>query len=477
MRHLIRIVPSLLSLLTGSAFAETDPAPAWSDRRILVRFTTGTTPESSEVANVCTLVNGTLEWWATEMVPRLAVIRVPSGTVETAIPIAAACGGVAYAEHDVILKLHRQSSNAYLGTSDTHFSDQWWARNTGQTVHGVSGTAGADCRAFDAWEIATNGAGVITVVFDTGVNYLHDDLAPNVWTNPGETANGIDDDLNGFKDDLHGIGVDRTVSGPQDNCSVTIVSSSDCISDVGDYWLGDPLYVLCGSDSYDVQGSVPRARAASDSGGHGTTVAALIGSVGDNARNVAGVAWQAKIMSIRVFNGCHYGLASDFLKGFEYAYKKGAKVANCSFGFFSYSQAMYDAFFSASADGLLCIISAGNNATDLDQTSNPMNEYPAEFPFDGIVCVAATDQFDHLASFSNYGGTSVDLGAPGVNMRGYWNSADTLAGGYYLSKFWDGTSFASAASSGNRRATLDIPSDLDRRTGEVSYFMLCQTVG
>lgn len=139
-----------------------------------------------------------------------------------------------------------------LEPNDRYFSELWGLDNTGQT----GGAADADIDAPEAWDIQTGSDDVLIAVIDTGVDYDHEDLAPNTWTNFGETPdNGVDDDHNGFVDDVKGWDFCKLNDGEDDN---------------------DPM----------------------DDMGHGTHCAGIIAAVGDNNKGVVGVNWHAKILPI-----------------------------------------------------------------------------------------------------------------------------------------------------------------------------------
>ncbi len=258
--------------------------------------------------------------------------------------------------------------------NDPSFDQLWGLNNTAQT----GGKLDADIDAPEAWNIQT-GNNVVVGVIDTGVDYNHPDLAANIWTNPGEIAgDGIDNDGNGYVDDIHGY----------------------------DFSDGD-------SNPLDYQG-------------HGTHVAGTIAAVGNNSTGVAGVNWSAKILPIKIFPN-----ATDFniVKAIEYSANMGVKVTNNSWGGGPGSAALKDAIQFAGSKGQLFIAAAGNDGTNTDIFPH----YPSSFNLDNIISVAATDHNDALAGFSNYGATSVDLGAPGVNIY------STIPGGY---GYKSGTSMA-----------------------------------
>ncbi len=261
---------------------------------------------------------------------------------------------------------------------DPSFSDGslWGLRNTGQ----AGGTAGADISAVEAWDIRSDASDVVVAVIDTGVRLTHEDLATNLWINPGEiSGNGIDDDGNGVIDDVHGF---------------------DAI-DGG----GDP----------------------SDEDGHGTHVAGTVGAAGNNATGVTGVAWKVQIMPIR-FLGAGGGFLSDAIEGIAYAQANGATILNNSWGGGGFSTTLRNAIADLAADDILFVAAAGNDGVDSDVTPG----YPAAYDLPHIVSVAASDRNDQMAAFSNFGATSVDLAAPGASIRSTFNGGDasyaTLSG-------------------------------------------------
>ena len=254
----------------------------------------------------------------------------------------------------------------------------WGLHNTGAS----GGTAGADIDAFEAWDI-TDGSGVTIAVIDSGIEASHPDLAPNLWTNPGEIAgNGIDDDGNGYIDDVHGY---------------------DFVN--GD---GNPA----------------------DSDGHGTHVAGSAAAAGDDGEGVVGVAYGAKIMTLQFFDGNAGGYSSIASAAIRYAVNNGADVINASWGSYGSSTAIYNAIAYARSHGVMFIAAAGNEGNDNDS----YGLYPASYDLDNVISVAASDRNDRLVSYSNYGSNQVDLAAPGDQIVSTYPGSDWA----YL----DGTSMA-----------------------------------
>jgi subtilisin family serine protease len=248
--------------------------------------------------------------------------------------------------------------------NDVRFLELWGMNNDGQT----GGTVDADIDAPEAWNIATgvpDGSDVIVGVIDSGVDYLHPDLAGNMWVNPGEIPdNGVDDDGNGYVDDVHGY---------------------DFYQDDGD---------------------------PSDAAGHGTHCAGTIAGIGDNGIGVAGVNWRCKLMALRFLSAQGSGSTMDAIEAVNYGVANGARILSNSWGGGGYSQSLETAIADARDQGVLFVAAAGNSGVDND--SQP--HYPSSYDVSNVISVAATDDDDALASFSSYGAESVDLGAPGVGI-------------------------------------------------------------
>ena len=312
------------------------------------------------------------------------LVQISGITVEEAINLLKDDPRIEYVEPNYIFQLDAVPN-------DTYFDLLWGMHNTGQTW----GTPDADIDAEKAWDISI-GDSVIIGVMDTGVDTAHVDLMGNLWTNPGEIPNNsIDDDGNGYIDDIHGWDFVNDDNNPDD-----------------------------------------------DIDGHGSHVSGTIAAVGDNSIGVVGVCWSARIMALKICEGGCY--LSSAISALEYAIKMGAKLTSNSWGGTTYSQSLKNAIDSTGAHGMLLIASAGNDRLNNDVSPR----YPGSYNSENIIAVAATDHNDGLADEpgwgSNYGLTTVDLAAPGVNILSTVPPA--LYGTDY--EYFSGTSMATPHVSG-----------------------------
>ena len=173
-----------------------------------------------------------------------------------------------------------------------------------------------------------------------------------------------------------------------------------------------------------------------DLNGHGTHLAGVIGAVGNNSSGIAGICWKASIMAVRVLDAFGAGTTSTIVQGINFAIAQGAKVINLSLGGPYFDPAFSNAISDAQSNGVVVVVAAGNAGANNDSGSTPF--YPCNFSQVNLVCVAALDQSYQLASFSNYGATSVDVGAPGTNILSQWAGmnaiiSDTFTSGWTFS--------------------------------------------
>ncbi len=259
----------------------------------------------------------------------------------------------------------------------------WGLENTGQVIGGLTGLAGVDVDVAGAWTHTRGARDVVVGVVDTGIDVRHPDLAANIWHNPGEVAgNGVDDDHNGYVDDVTGWDFHH------DDATV----------------FDDPV-----ADR------------------HGTHVAGTIAAVGNDGHGIVGVAPGVRILPLKFMGDDGSGWTSDAVAALEYAAAMGVDVVNLSWGGPDSSRALSEAIASLDA---VVVAAAGNDGLDLDTSAI----YPAAFPHRTILSVAAVDGRGRLASFSNTGASTVDVGAPGVGVL------STIPGGQYA--WMGGTSMA-----------------------------------
>jgi len=302
-----------------------------------------------------------------KLVPGLTLVKLPENlSVENALVVFKNASGVLYAEPNYKIKLLSIIPN------DTRFDELWGMHNTGQT----GGTDNADIDAPEAWDFHTGSTDIIVAVIDSGVDYTHPDLAANMWVNTGEIpGNGIDDDGNGYVDDVYGYDFADDDSNPKD------------------YYF------------------------------HGTHCAGTVGALGNNGEGVAGVCWTVKIMNLKIFP--NYGeewFISGAIEAIEYGVDKGAQVLSNSWGGGPYSESLKNAIQAADANGVLFIAAAGNEDSDNDQYPH---HYPSGYDCNNIISVMATNHNDERWESSNYGPTSVDIGAPGTDILSTFPTYET----------------------------------------------------
>lgn len=272
---------------------------------------------------------------------------------------------------------------------------------------GTTNTNGADAE--EAWSLGFTGSNSVYIgVIDEGVQHTHPDLAANMWVNPYDVVDGIDNDGNGYIDDTNGwdfYNRDRTV--------------------------------------YD----------SGDGDAHGTHVSGTIGGRGGNGAGVVGVNWNVSIISTK-FLGPTGGYTSDAVSAINYLRdlktRHGLNIvaSNNSWGGGGYSSALHTAILRAAKQGILFVAAAGNASSNNDTTANYPSNYTTlqgtsvEGPasYEAVIAVAAINSTGGLASFSNYGATTVDIGAPGVSIL------STVPTNSYAS--YNGTSMAAPHVSG-----------------------------
>jgi subtilisin family serine protease len=323
---------------------------------------------------------------------RLALVRPRSGTAtDTLRKRLARHPDVAYAEPDYF-----QFASAAKTPDDPYYTLDYAL---------VDSPDDHDIDAPTAWGTRTGCAKV--AVLDTGIDTDHPDLAANVYKSDDKPNNGKDDDKNGYVDDAYGY---NAIAG---------------------------------------KGS------GQDDNGHGTHVAGIVASRGNNRNGNAGICWSAKLVAVKFMNSRGKGSTSDAIEGIRYAVEKGLKIINCSFGSSSKSSALHDAVDYAQSHNALLVVAAGNDGKNIDKS--PV--YPASFTDSNILAVAASTSGDGLASFSNFGSESVDVAAPGDDIFSTY-----MGGGY---KTLSGTSMAAPYAAG--LAAMLRKQESDAHYGDLRY--------
>ena len=368
-------------------------------REVLVRFRRA--PRATDLNSLA----GDADADAVARIGRTGLYRLRSRSLNasTLIERLARRGDVEYAEPNYLVSI--------VGTpNDPSFPSLWGLENLGQLVGGVPGVPGADIHAQAAWDVSTGSPNKVVAVIDTGVDYTHDDLAANIWTAPAA-----------FTVNVGGV----------------------------------PVTCAAGTHGFN---AILRTCDPMDDHNHGTHVSGTIGAVGNNQLGVAGVNWTTRIMGIKFLNADGGGSIADAISGIEFAIgtkqafaaSLGAdiRVLSNSWAGSGFSQALLDEVNAANDANMLFVAAAGNSSRDNDIFPT----YPARFNAENVVAVAATNNLDQLAWFSNYGDQSVHLGAPGDNIL------STVIGNSYLAA--SGTSMATPHVSGAAALLLSV-CDLD----------------
>jgi subtilisin family serine protease len=342
------------------------------------------------------------------------LVKLPEGAdIEEVLELYLEDPDVEHAEPNYFVHANETQPN------DPYFDRLWGLRNDGDN-NGINGTEDADIDAPEAWDVTTGSGDVVVAVIDSGVDVNHPDLQSNIWTNPGETPdNGVDDDDNGFIDDVNGW----------------------------DFYVND---------------KDPR-----DAHGHGTHVAGTIAAVGNNGIGITGVSWSAKIMALRFLDAWGSGTTANAISAIEYANNMGADIINNSWGGGGYVRALKEAIDASDA---VVVCAAGNSGRNNDGIPH----YPSSYTSTNIVAVAASNQDDQLAWFSNRGAVSVDVAAPGTNIysaapgrKTVWQDdfSDGNTGGWTpggIKNSWNATNEAAFS---DTYALTDSPQFLDRFAG------------
>ena len=246
--------------------------------------------------------------------------------------------------------------------NDPSFNQQWALSNTGQN----GGRAGSDISALSAWDVTTGSQAAVVAVLDSGVDYRHPDLAPNMWVRPASIPASV-------------VGMHGYDTGDDD---------------------GDPMD--------DTPGA----------GGHGTHVAGIIGARGGNGIGISGINQTASILALKIgdSSGAITGDLAAMTKLVELKQTYGVNIvaANASYGYYGPPmQQDRDAISLLNSAGILLVAAAGNSNRNND---GGVHHYPSDYDLANIIGVASTGNNDSRAPYSSYGRTSIDVAAPGGAM-------------------------------------------------------------
>lgn len=366
-----------LGFFAGAGHAAPPPGSAGSSHRympgeVLVQFHAGATANEQAAAlrSVGGASLGRLRA-ATRTSGRLDHVALRAGLgTEAAIRALRAHPVIKFAEPNWIYQHGATSNDPYY---------------TNGSLWGMYGDASIPTNQYgsqagEAWAAgATGSKGVYVGVIDEGIDYNHPDLAANIWTNPYDAADGRDNDGNGYVDDVRGW----------------------------DFANND-------NSIYD-----PRTKRDTSTDSHGTHVSGTIGGVGGNGVGVAGVNWNVTLISGK-FLGSNGGTTAGAIKAVDYftdlKKRHGLNIVatSNSWGGGGYSQALYDAIERANAANILFVAAAGNGGSDgIGDNNDTTPHYPSSYTNSNIITVASITNTGAKSGFSNFGATSVDVGAPG----------------------------------------------------------------
>jgi subtilisin family serine protease len=322
-------------------------------------------------------------------VGELALLQLPAGRdIAAAVRTLSANPIVEYAEPNWTYT-HQDASN------DTYY--------TNGSLWGMYGNATSPANQYgsqagEAWNGGHTACNNVYVgIIDEGFMFNHEDLAANSWTNTFDAADGVDNDGNGYVDDIHG-------------------------------------WDFAGNDNTTFDGTTDD---------HGTHVSGTIAGQGGNGKGVAGMCWSGiKLISAK-FLGRNGGTTANAIKAVDYITdlktRHGLNIVatNNSWGGGGFSQGLQDAIGRANTANILFVAAAGNSASDNDTTPS----YPSNYPNANVIAVASITSTGALSSFSQWGATTVDIGAPG---SGIYSSVPVKSGKNVVSGYasYSGTSMA-----------------------------------
>ncbi|MBV9251912.1 MAG: S8 family serine peptidase [Acetobacteraceae bacterium] len=376
----------LIALLIGPALSRNGPPPAPKEQLLavpgqaLVKFRPGATEAAIAEAHGLT---GASELRRFQRIQGLVHVKLPDGKrMDDVLAAYRTHPSVEYATPDYLRKLAATPNDPFFTNGSL-----WGLQNPT--------TRGNDIHAPDAWNLTTGSHDVVVMVIDSGIDYTHEDLAPNMWRNTADCFNdGIDHDHNGWINDCFGINPSGGNANPMDD-TATI-------------------------------------------GSHGTTVAGIIGAAGNNGIGIVGVNWQIGLMACKAFDSTGVGPDSAIITCLDYALmmkQRGVNIVatNNSGAGAPFDPALRDAIAEHMKAGILFIAAAGGGP---DEDNPSESVFPANYDLPNIIAVAALEKDDQLSPGSGFGAHTVHIGAPG---SGIWST--TSGNGFDIS---DGTSNATA---------------------------------
>jgi subtilisin family serine protease len=367
-KHHVHMMPiaEKRSVSTAEEIALAEGRPGRAE--LLVKFKSGVSPQA--IDDIMQRFHDRIED-RIESDPGLdAIDDLDDADVASTVAQYSALPEVEYAEPNFEIELDAVDAPPFVPVlpRDPRFEDQWALANSGQR----GGKQGADISATRAWAKTTGSDKVVVAVLDSGVDYTHEDLAPNMWTRPANLAPYHDNEL-GTIDDANGFNA--------------IDSSSD------------PM----------------------DENGHGTHCAGIIGAEGSNDIGISGVNWKVQIMPLKFMNAGGFGTTKDAIEAINYVIDRkkngvNVRIISASWGSTQKSRALEEVIRKAYESDILFVAASGNASTNNDR--NP--HFPSSYNVPNVVSVAALDRNDQLAKFSNYGVKSVAIAAPGVDILSTW---------------------------------------------------------